>query len=273
MSDDPFGIGEVGKKIVEELAPTIYKDLGQPAAKTLGRTFGLLVESYLYLPARIHAAKRMTRLLPRLEKYSNGIAAIQDEGLTEVPPEIGVPILEGLSYVADEDIADLFIQLLTTASFQRTANLAHPRFVNLIHSISPDEAKILAYLRNRERLCVLGSGTTHTDGYEDLSAWVFGPAAELKFPQNMALYFENLQSLGILQLVVEPTTSFQSQDLLDPKTLQTLQNNDFPEISEEAIAALIQKDLDWVHFRHYAITKFGRMFVNACSAKLSAPRD
>lgn len=107
----------------------------------------------------------------------------------------------------------------------------------------------------------------------DLSDWAFSRRAELKFPHNMTLYFENLISLGILDFVAKPDTLFQSQDLLDPQKLQTLQEEGLPELSEAAIAALVQMDRDSVTVDHYTMTEFGRMFANACTAKLPVPED
>lgn len=275
MIDDTLGgIPEEFMEEVAKLVPEIYKDAGQPALRKLGKTAGLLWDSCVYLRAAIYAARTRARLLPRLQKYLNEIAAIKDENLCEVPPEIGVPILERLSYVADNDIADLFIRLLTTASSDETNSLAHPRFVNLIDSISPDEAKMLIQLKEKEKLWILRSDSEDQPGvYMDLSDWAFSRRAELKFPHNMTLYFENLISLGILDFVAKPDTVFQSQDLLDPQKLQTLQEEGLPEISEAAIAALVQMDRDSVTVDHYTMTEFGRMFANACTAKLPVPED
>ncbi len=246
---------------------------GQPALSELGKTVGLLWDSCVYLPAAIYSAKTRARLLPRLQYYLNKIAAIEEQNLRAVPPEIGVPILERLSYVADDDIADLFLNLLTTASCKETNNLAHPRFVNLIDSISPDEARILIQLKEEEKLWVLRSDSEDQPGvYLDLSDWAFSRRAELKFPHNMTLYLDNLISLGILDVVAKPGTVFQSQDLLDPQELQKRQEEGLPEFSEAAIAALVQMDRDSVIVSHYTMTEFGRMFVNACTAKLSSEK-
>ena len=169
MNDDPFGgILEKFTEEVANLVPEIYKDAGKPALSKLGKTVGLLWDSCVYLPAAIYSAKTRARLLPRLRHYLNEIAAIEDQNLCEVPAQIGVQILERLSYVDDNDIADLFLNLLTTASSKETNNLAHPRFVSLIDSISPDEARILTYLRGKERLEFLRIGVPGGDAGEPL---------------------------------------------------------------------------------------------------------
>ena len=73
-------------------------------------------------------------------------------------PQIGVPIIEKLGYITNDEIADLFTNLLTKASSVDTVNLAHPSFVQLIERLSVDEARIIKYLFNKEDIpCILFS--------------------------------------------------------------------------------------------------------------------
>jgi Abortive infection alpha len=256
MNDDPFGgIPEKFAEEVAKLVPEIYEDAGRPALRKLGKTIGLLWDSCVYLRAAIYSAKTRARLLPRLQKYLCKIAAIENDNLCEVPAQIGVPVLERVSYVDDNDIADMFINLLTTASSQDTSNLAHPRFVSLIDNICPDEARMLAYLGSRERIDFVRIGEREEESRFSLGEPLIAPRPELnlKFPENMTLYMENLHSLGILG----SSESFQNVDYLeDEEVLKTYR---------EKIAFAHE-----VWMGHYSVTRFGKMFISACTVKLSS---
>ncbi|MBK9334818.1 MAG: DUF4393 domain-containing protein [Ignavibacteria bacterium] len=75
---------------------------------------------------------------------------IPNERINQVPPQLGLPIIERLTYISDEELSDLFINLLSTASDTDTFSLSHPSFVQLIDRLSIDEARILNYLKGME---------------------------------------------------------------------------------------------------------------------------
>ena len=82
----------------------------------------------------------------RLKEYSDKLDAISEEKICKVNPQIGIPIIDKLTYVTDDDIADLFTTLLGKASSYNTINQAHPGFVQIIDKLSGDEAKIIKHL-------------------------------------------------------------------------------------------------------------------------------
>ena len=73
---------------------------------------------------------------------------VPPEDVSEVPPEIGVPIIEKLSYVTNEELRKLYIELLAKASIKEENDKAHPNFINIINSLSPDEANLLSYFKS-----------------------------------------------------------------------------------------------------------------------------
>lgn len=72
---------------------------------------------------------------------------VQDEERCEVHPEIGVPIMQTLHYTTNDYIAEMLTNLLSSASIISMAGNAHPAFVEIIKQMSPDEAKIVQYLK------------------------------------------------------------------------------------------------------------------------------
>ena len=91
------------------------------------------------------SSERKTRIAidKNLEKYRLQLEQALEEKIVEVRPEVGVPILEKLAYVSDEELSDLYLNLLAKASVSDTAQFAHPAFIAIISSLTPDEALLL----------------------------------------------------------------------------------------------------------------------------------
>jgi len=200
MKIDPSGSIEAGEEIekaVGDLMKTGYGDVAQPLLKSIGKTLALAWEAAIETPIRHWSEKRKALFAARLRKYLEQIAQIEEEHLCGVPPEIGCPLLERLSYVQDDYIAEKFVSLLTTASSDETINQAHPRFVSLIDSISPDEANILDCIADKKKLRMpfVMAGRLlgiHLTGLEQ--------QISLHFPENIELYLSNLVSLAVLNI-------------------------------------------------------------------------
>jgi hypothetical protein len=72
------------------------------------------------------------------------IADIPEEHLITPPASVAVPALLGLSYTFEEpSLKDLYLNLLTTASDDRSAGQAHPAFADIIKQLSSSEAQLL----------------------------------------------------------------------------------------------------------------------------------
>jgi hypothetical protein len=104
------------KEIIDALAqiPNIYEDFAQPSVKKIGEALGTLFDfgSTLLLPLKLQGEKNRLNFEKRLKEYKDKLDTIPDEKITNVNPQIGIPILDKLTYVTDDDIADLFTTLL-----------------------------------------------------------------------------------------------------------------------------------------------------------------
>lgn len=138
---------EVAKN-TSELANNFYADLRpivQPIAKCIGAVLDLAVSPVLY-----YSQKAQINYKHSLEQYKKKMDAVKDEDRCEVHPEIGVPIMQVLHYTTNDDIAEMFTNLLASASITSMTGSAHPAFVEIIKQMSPDEAKIVQYLKGKD---------------------------------------------------------------------------------------------------------------------------
>ena len=155
-----------------------------------------------------------------MNELKEKIDAIPEEKVCEVPPEVGVPIIEKLSYVTNEDIKKAYVNLLTKASSKETSNLAHPSFEGIIGRFSADEVRIIEFLKGKSELEFLQYQLETSKNLETKESKRFYRKrfatgiefeVELEFPNNIEAYTFNLMSLGIFSHttgMLEPADAF-----------------------------------------------------------------
>jgi hypothetical protein len=78
------------------------------------------------------------------EDMAKKLADIPEGHLVSPSPQVAIPAMEGLRYAIDEpDLKDMYLNLLATATDDRSQESAHPSFPQVIKEISPAEARIL----------------------------------------------------------------------------------------------------------------------------------
>lgn len=126
-------------------------DLLHPSMHVIGKSLGAVVEFAMtpFTGLQYLNDKTKLNLQHRLQQYAHCLEQIPEEKRCEVRPELGVPILQRLSYTTNDEIADMFITLLTNASNIDTCGSAHPTYISIIECLSPDEARMLLYIQQR----------------------------------------------------------------------------------------------------------------------------
>ena len=254
------------KETGSQLVGNLYTDLFQPSMKTLGKTLGSVVEFLTLFQVPIQHVNEKVKLnfSKRLKEYAKKLEDIPEEEKCEVNPQIGVPIMEKLGYITNDEIADLFTNLLTKASSIDTVNLAHPSFVQLIERLSVDEARIIKYLLKRDYIPCISFRAYYKerDGFED--SLVNGTSLSLEivfsFPKNEKLYLDNLVSMGILD--ISHKLHFANEAIYEP--LYKLHRY------EQLVNELCNDEnspFDRIEIKksYYQITDFGKSFIKACN--------
>src|SRR5581483_5917441 len=83
-----------------------------------------------------------------LSEFAQELEAIAPEKRVDPDPMIAGPLLDALPHVVHHEVLRrMFVKIISTAMNSDTIALAHPAFVEIAKQLSPDDAKLLAYIR------------------------------------------------------------------------------------------------------------------------------
>lgn len=248
---------------ISESTNETLKTLCFPAAEQAGKALGNIIGLFNTLTLPIKLFNEYSE--KNYKKYSEKIKDIPNEKIKEIEPEIGIPLMEKLSYTSNEDLADAYINLLVKASNKDDVDLVHPGFISKINSMAPDEVKILEYLKDKnniEYIFFRVKNNQHTKF--NLSNKLTGLENVLELTsEKIQLHIENLISLNILE--DEEGVWFSEQKRYD-KLIKSYKD------IEMAYINYIEKTPDYGEGRsllieksYYKVTTIGRTFIKACT--------
>ena len=259
----------IGQSKVAEKA---YDDLLSEPSKKAGNALGTIVNIGNTVLWPIKWVNERTRIYfeNNLKKYEQELEKIPEEKVTEVPTEISMPILERFTYTSNEELSNAFVNLLASASSSETINTAHPGFIQLIDRLSPDEAILLKHIKSNPAIPVLS--IKHYDNPEKRTEYVFVfknktgldiKIKDIKFPENINIYLNNLESLGLIQYSDYYYTTLEKDYEIIENQHNQLINNHFNKYTEEKDLKKAKKESKGM----YELTDFGRLFISACIKK------
>lgn len=269
-----------------KLLGKIYDDLAQPGVQKVGKALGTVLDLTNTLVAPVWMLneyvdhKKREVFKRNMENLRGKIDEIPEDKVCEAPPEIGVPIMEKLTYVTNEQIRDAYTNLLTKASSSETAMLAHPAFVGMVEKLSTDEAKVIQFLKGKNYLVFLNyKFNLSGGGFEVEKNFATGLEFEvpLSYKENIDVYLDNLSNLGIIKSqgsqyklneelyskVREKYLNFERS--LDDKSEAIKLAKNSPQIPEEFKKNFPQYT-NWDFSKgFFEITHFGKLFIKACT--------
>ncbi|TDL34582.1 DUF4393 domain-containing protein [Jeotgalibacillus sp. S-D1] len=264
---DLFGAGELSANTVE-LAKIVYPDLAQPGVKKVGIALEMTID-FLTIPIKylgMIGKKYDINIQKSLQDYRIKMDHQPIKNIGTVTPEIGVPIIEDLTRVTNGELASLYVDLLVNASTINKSEYVHPSFINVLRSLSFDEAKIIKILSagftsfsfiNYRRVDENGS-IVPLDTFNNVSDIV-----ELTFPENSEFYMINLVKLGIL----ERTETYLAPEQRNYKKLMEKHKHVYDDF-KRSLQSLDDTDpikkskVDILQGR-YRITKYGEQFIQS----------
>ncbi|MBL0024315.1 MAG: DUF4393 domain-containing protein [Saprospiraceae bacterium] len=204
MTDEQ--IQQIAAEVAKILAKDVYSDALQPGMKQIGiaiETVAKLGNTVLTPVALINDGAKIIR--ERIvNKWQEKMKQLPEGQVKPMDGEIAVPALKKLEYNTSEELEELFLNLLTSASNQAKEGIVHPSFANIISELSSDEARILTYLKTENQpICTVNirvnyNNGTYSDHYHDTT--IFDTNDVIKFKNNIRAYLENMKRLGLIKL-------------------------------------------------------------------------
>lgn len=253
---------EAVQGIVE--AVPVYEDLIQPASKELSKGMLTLAKTVNMALAPLSAMvwgyeKIRDNLIPSLkEKLKN----VPEENIITPQPEIAVPAIEALRYTGhNEELREMFSNLLANAMDISTESNAHPAFVEIIKQISSDEAKIIKSLANNPHIPIIRVRLFELNGNTNRFAEPLTNFSYLSYqiqcahPELGPSYFVNMVRLGLANI------SYEVYDV-SPNAYDQVENH--PAVKEwKDKAPGINKRFE-IQRGTISISPFGIKFIESC---------
>lgn len=256
---------DIAKEATKEIAKDVYSDAVKPVVKPTGEIVGLV-------PRAIKAALcPLEKWIMQREYNIAETKKLLEEKLQNTPPEfieppephIAVPTMQYISYCMDNtELRDMYANLLANSMNKVVKNGVHPGFVEIIKQLSPDEAKILKYMKSNSTMPTItlryedenGSGIDIIKNFSNV-----GELSKCERPNEVAKYFDNLIRLGLL-------TSAESMSSLTDKSLYEPLKNHRWVIPHSTDDKAKQKGFAKVNFGEsfVELTSYGRSFCDIC---------
>ncbi|NJM91504.1 MAG: DUF4393 domain-containing protein [Rhodospirillaceae bacterium] len=238
---------ELTKKAIEEIVKKLpveqlYDHAASGAAKEFGYTLTDLTKTIRLALAPIQVAAALQDRFARF--LDKSVRCVPEMQRIPPAPQILGPVLEGITYEPeDSEIERMFSQLLSRAMDTDRVHEAHPGYPLIIRQLSPDEAKILAALRDgplyrHYRNCwptdtgVVDKRITDSDDLANIG---------LSHYQNLEFYFQHLEILGLASMHKESPSE---------------------EFEERVDQVVVRRGSR--HRAVYQLTPWGKHFVSAC---------
>lgn len=142
---DPESSNEIIKE-VKALTGEVYKDIAKPALQEVGSVAGRTVKALLF-PIRglLWGWEKIEEMVE--DGLKKRLDKIPEERRKSPEPEIAVPLLQALTYTAqNETLREMYINLLANSMDKEKDKVVHPSFVEIIKQMNALDAKVFERL-------------------------------------------------------------------------------------------------------------------------------
>lgn len=253
MDEKETFAGEVAKQLPIK---DIYNDLAHPALSAVGQGLqGITKLALAPISALVWGYDKIADYLDVAIPEYFAKRKIAKEKIVSPDPAIAVPVVEAMRYTSHkEELREMFTNLLG-ASMNCDSIDEHPAFVDIIKQLSPDECKMIKYMRNHTIMPMLKIRiiVTENGGERDIAPYFSDICYTVKcdFPDKFPEYLDNLHRLGLVEIHYD-------RFITDKKAYLSLKKHPaFPQI-------LIEEDKKSESDSIYELSEFGKKFCGVC---------
>jgi abortive infection alpha-like protein len=254
---------EVVKGIVDSVP--IYKDLCQPAIQEVGK--GLHTLSKIINMALLPLSKKIWEYEKIEKEFKKNLevklSGIPQENIMTPDPRVAGPLIESLKYTAQEDeLREMYTNLLASSMNKKKNNDVHPSFVEIIKQLLSDEAKLIKEISDSN------DGTHGLLSIKilevDKEGWTIHRSKFCKFydsktienKSKISLYLENLERLKLIE-IPNNTLLTDKKFYYEPLENHILITQELEELSAKGKKTEFENG-------YLQLTEFGKSFVKVC---------
>lgn len=202
---------EITSKLIEESSKELAKpvsetvgNLALPASKTIGESFSNLFDLVLGSHIKLAREKQIFRQDLNFEEYKKSILqkveSIPEESIIDAPLHVVGPAIDAAKYyIENEELSEMFSELIASAYDSRKIKYVHPSFTEIIKQLSPFDAKNIILFQEEDILPMCEVIVSDSErGHSPLQDYFFIANKEVDMDLNSTSIM-NLIRLGLLE--------------------------------------------------------------------------
>lgn len=214
---------ESSKEILNEakaLTPEVYKDIAKPALQEVGSVAGRTVKALLSpIRGMLWGWEQIEMFVE--EGVKKKFERIPEERRKSPEPEIAVPLLQALTYTAqNETLRDMYINLLANSMDSDKEKVVHPSFVEIIKQMNTLDAKVFEKLAQsfhyqkiiNPTIAVKNEAKFLSNATPD---WYLGWTIEGYTEFDVSASLVRISKFGLIELMLDRTAGKDGYDVLE----------------------------------------------------------
>lgn len=192
-----------------ETAPKLYDDAIQPAAQETGKTLSLIPRTInaALVPLRQWIATKEYNLAETEKLLAYKLEHLDPEKIVSPEPYVAVPALQAISYSMDnEELRNLYANLLSKSMNKDTKDSVHPAFVEIIKQLSPFDAELLKKLSMQQQNLIpkikirFQKSENNTEGKDMIKSVISPNIYEFGLYDKYNISLDNLERLKLITI-------------------------------------------------------------------------
>lgn len=216
--------------------------------------------------------KLFHQYFPQLQKEAlEEVHQMLEAKLKSIPPEnivppaarIAIPALQNASITEERNIRELYANLLSNSMNKVVKDGVHPAYVEIIKQLSPDEAKILYYMKNHPTIPIINlraenqehGGVTVVSNFTNVGCLV-----GCENSNRTDEYLDNIERLGLVKNMGELAS------LTDKTLYKPLEEDPYILWQMDEIRRNTILNIPKIKQGYVELTNFGKSFCQLCCA-------
>lgn len=252
---------KVANQVIKEVAMPVVK----PSVDNLSKSFEILTGTVLValkpLQALVWGYNQIEALIQN--KLPKKLETVPPEDIQTPKPSIAVPTIEALRYTAEEEeLHELFLNLLASSMNKNESSSALPCFVEIIKQLTSDEAKIMAFFKTKQSIPFIiirayENESSHFGKYIISKYTCIGKKISCDNLTIVNSYLDNLDRLGLIK--INDQLSYK-----DENKYNDLKNDKFIKQIEEMIRQGENCNFPKIEEGIINLTDLGKLFTEIC---------